>query len=93
MLLQTATFKKYWERGPALLGGKLVYNTGRHLEKYKDLYKEKSGCMAHPDVLICSVGTRVGGQALLGSFPAFSLRGGLPLTAISPTRCGPRTIV
>eukprot|EP00884_Botryococcus_braunii_P011517 jgi/Botrbrau1/20366/Bobra.0006s0031.1 len=55
----TKAFKTYWERGPALLGGKLVYNTGRHLGKYEALYGEKWACMARPDVLICSVGTEV----------------------------------
>lgn len=58
-VLQSMAFRNYWERGPALLGGKLVYNTGRHLGKYEALFREKWACMARPDALICSVGTEV----------------------------------
>ena len=36
-----------------------VYNTGRALDKWLSLWKEKSWCLAAPDFLITSVGTKV----------------------------------
>ena len=53
------TFKDFWERDARLRGSSLVYNTGRALDKWLSLWKEKSWCLAAPDHLITSVGTKV----------------------------------
>jgi hypothetical protein len=60
----TAAFRTWWEAGGALVGGSLVYNTGRSLASFLELLKGKAGVMAVPDALILAVGAR-GGQ---GSF-------------------------
>lgn len=52
-------FKEFWERDARLRGSTLVYNTGRALDKWLSLWKEKSWCLAAPDFLITSVGTKV----------------------------------
>lgn len=52
-------FKDFWERDARLRGSCLVYNTGRALDKWLSLWKEKSWCLAAPDILIASVGTKV----------------------------------
>lgn len=52
-------FKAFWERDARLRGSVLVYNTGRALDKWLSLWKEKSWCLAAPDILISSVGTKV----------------------------------
>lgn len=52
-------FKDFWERDARLRGSCLVYNTGRALDKWLSLWKEKSWCLAAPDHLITSVGTKV----------------------------------
>lgn len=52
-------FKDFWERDARLRGSILVYNTGRALDKWLSLWKEKSWCLAAPDHLITSVGTKV----------------------------------
>lgn len=41
-------------------GSLLVYNTGRSLESFEALQREKGHCLAQPDVLISAVGTRCG---------------------------------
>lgn len=52
-------FKGFWERDARLRGSCLVYNTGRALDKWLSLWREKSWCLAAPDHLITSVGTKV----------------------------------
>ena len=52
-------FKDFWERDARLRGACLVYNTGRALDKWLSLWREKSWCLAAPDHLITSVGTKV----------------------------------
>ena len=52
-------FKDFWERDARLRGCSLVYNTGRALDKWLSLWREKSWCLAAPDYLITSVGTKV----------------------------------
>ena len=51
----TAAFKQFWETEAVTRGSLLVYNTGRALNKFKELCGEKAGCLAMPDVLISSV--------------------------------------
>ncbi|WIA20655.1 hypothetical protein OEZ85_005031 [Tetradesmus obliquus] len=55
----TAAFKEWWENEGLLRGGLLVYNTGRALDSFKQLLADKAHCLAHPDVLISAVGTKV----------------------------------
>ncbi|KAF6259195.1 sucrose-6F-phosphate phosphohydrolase-domain-containing protein [Scenedesmus sp. NREL 46B-D3] len=55
----TAAFKAWWENEGLLRGGTLVYNTGRALDSFKQLLRDKAHCLAHPDVLISAVGTKV----------------------------------
>lgn len=55
----TAAFKTYWEDVAVLRGGVLVYNTGRSLDSFLSLMREKSSCLAHPDILISAVGTKI----------------------------------
>jgi len=52
-------FKDFWERDARLRGSCLVYNTGRALDKWLSLWREKSWCLAAPDHLITAVGTKV----------------------------------
>ena len=52
-------FKDFWERDARLRGSSLVYNTGRALDKWLSLWREKQWCLAAPDYLITSVGTKV----------------------------------
>eukprot|EP00878_Enallax_costatus_P014266 GHUV01014922.1.p1 GENE.GHUV01014922.1~~GHUV01014922.1.p1 ORF type:complete len:413 (+),score=120.28 GHUV01014922.1:330-1568(+) len=55
----TAAFRDWWENEALLRGGLLVYNTGRALDSFKKLLQDKSHCLAHPDVLISAVGTKI----------------------------------
>lgn len=55
----TAEFTQYWENDAALVGSKLVYNTGRSLGSFLSLLQAKAHCIAVPDVLITAVGTKV----------------------------------
>ena len=52
-------FKQVWERNFRLRGSCLVYNTDRALDKWLSLWKERAPCLASPDVLIASAGTKV----------------------------------
>ena len=55
----SAAFQEFWESNALLRGSALVYNTGRSLEKFLALQREKAHCLAPPDVLISSVGTKI----------------------------------
>ena len=55
----TAEFKAWWEAAGAPRGGLLVYNTGRSLDSFEQLLRDKAGCLARPDVLIGAVGTKI----------------------------------
>lgn len=55
----TAAFKTWWENEGVLRGGLLVYNTGRALGSFQQLLQDKGHCLAHPDVLLSAVGTKV----------------------------------
>lgn len=55
----TAAFKRYWQREALPRGSRLVYNTGRALDKCQQLFDEKSDVLPIPDFLITSVGTKV----------------------------------
>ncbi|KAF8062739.1 SPP1 [Scenedesmus sp. PABB004] len=55
----TAEFKEWWEGEALLRGGVLVYNTGRALASFEALLADKSAVLAHPDVLISAVGTKI----------------------------------
>lgn len=55
----TATFRDYWETEALTRGSLLVYNTGRAVDKFQELCQEKQHCLAMPDVLMSSVGTKV----------------------------------
>lgn len=55
----TATFRDYWETQALTRGSLLVYNTGRAVDKFQELCQEKQHCLAMPDVLMSSVGTKV----------------------------------
>jgi hypothetical protein len=48
-----------WEEDGVVRGGVLVYNTGRSLESFEQLMAEKSAVLAHPDMLISAVGTKI----------------------------------
>jgi hypothetical protein len=52
--------RSFWEDAAIPRGGVLVYNTGRSLESFLELQTQKGHCLAHPDVLISAVGTKVG---------------------------------
>ncbi len=52
-------FTNYWNDTAALAGSVLVYNTGRSLGSFKQLYKQKNNKLCLPDVLITAVGTKV----------------------------------
>lgn len=55
----TGAFKRWWEAEAVVRGGVLAYNTGRSLESFKQLLDGKRHCLAHPDVLISAVGTKI----------------------------------
>ena len=55
----TAHFRDYWEQQALSRGSLLVYNTGRAIDKFEELCREKQHCLAMPDVLMSSVGTKV----------------------------------
>ena len=55
----TAEFRDYWESEALTRGSLLVYNTGRAVDKFQELCQEKQHCLAMPDVLMSSVGTKV----------------------------------
>lgn len=55
----TAAFKRYWQREAVPRGSRLVYNTGRALDKCQELFKEMNDVLPMPDYLITSVGTKV----------------------------------
>ena len=55
----TVAFTTYWERGPALAGSRLVYNTGRSIGQFEGLLEYKKGALAVPDAVITAVGTKV----------------------------------
>ena len=55
----TAEFTEWWRCVGVPAGGRLVYNTGRALDLFEKLLEEKSHCLAEPDMLISSVGTKI----------------------------------
>lgn len=55
----TADFRDYWESEALTRGSLLVYNTGRAVDKFQELCQQKQHCLAMPDVLMSSVGTKV----------------------------------
>lgn len=55
----TAAFKDWWHSQGAPAQGRLVYNTGRSVELFQELLKEKAHCLPECDVLISSVGTKI----------------------------------
>uniref|UniRef100_A0A7S3RAP8 Sucrose phosphatase-like domain-containing protein n=1 Tax=Dunaliella tertiolecta TaxID=3047 RepID=A0A7S3RAP8_DUNTE len=57
----TAAFRNWWEEEAVTRGSGsvLVYNTGRSLDSFLGLMKEKGHFLAHPDALISAVGTKV----------------------------------
>ncbi|GAX82355.1 hypothetical protein CEUSTIGMA_g9784.t1 [Chlamydomonas eustigma] len=69
----TAAFREFWVSTGAVRGGVLVYNTGRSLQSFEQLLKDKAHCMAAPDALISAVGTKVYQRQLL---PGSSTKGG-----------------
>jgi len=54
-----ASFCDYWENSAALVGSRLVYNTGRSIGQFVGLLREKGGNLALPDVIITAVGTKI----------------------------------
>lgn len=48
-----------WRSECVPAGGRLVYNTGRSLISFLKLFHAQEGRLPIPDVLICSVGTRI----------------------------------
>ena len=80
-------------------GSRLVYNTGRSLEKCLLLFEEKCDVLPPPDLLICSVGTKVRCHLLARRWalePGLSRRAaqrtvaelGSQLAAAAGTMCG-----
>jgi len=55
----TARFRDFWVEEAVTRGSLLVYNTGRSLDSFGALQREKAHCLAQPDVLISAVGTRI----------------------------------
>lgn len=56
----TRAFATFWAHMAAPAGSKLVYSTGRSLASFLELAKDKGAeTLLKPDVLICSVGTKV----------------------------------
>ncbi|KAL6764257.1 sucrose-6F-phosphate phosphohydrolase-domain-containing protein [Haematococcus lacustris] len=55
----TAAFRQWWEEQALPRGCVLVYNTGRSLDSFKALLRDKAHCLAPPDALISAVGTKV----------------------------------
>jgi hypothetical protein len=55
----TAAFTRWWHDEGVPAGGRLLYNTGRALDLFEKLLREKGHCMAEPDLLISSIGTRL----------------------------------
>jgi sucrose-6F-phosphate phosphohydrolase len=55
----TLRFTQWWRSHGVPAGGRLVYNTGRALDLFLSLLDEKAHCIAEPDLLISSVGTKI----------------------------------
>lgn len=55
----TAEFGDYWENTAALVGSKLVYNTGRSIGQFQGLLQQKKGALPLPDAIITAVGTKI----------------------------------
>lgn len=55
----TAKFTEWWRSVGVPAGGRLIYNTGRALDLFEKLIEEKKDCLAEPDLLISSVGTKI----------------------------------
>jgi sucrose-6F-phosphate phosphohydrolase len=55
----TLKFTQWWRSHGVPAGGRLVYNTGRVLDLFLELLEEKAHCIAEPDLLISSVGTKI----------------------------------
>lgn len=57
---ETARLKRWWERAQVPRGGVLCFSSGRSLASIRRLLDEdKRGVLAHPDVVVGAVGTRV----------------------------------
>jgi hypothetical protein len=54
-----SAFAAWWQTHGVPAGGRMVYNTGRALDSFERLLKEQQGRLLVPDVLICSVGTKI----------------------------------
>eukprot|EP00899_Mesostigma_viride_P029311 jgi/Mesvir1/9565/Mv12745-RA.1 len=55
----TQAFNRYWETRQLPAGSKLAYSSGRSIENFLNLLKEKVGILAAPDVFIGAVGTQI----------------------------------
>ena len=62
----TLEFRTFWEEEENSINNedeksksKLVYSTGRSLESFRALLREKGNVMVKPEMLICAVGTKV----------------------------------
>jgi sucrose-6-phosphatase len=52
-------FAHYWHTLASPTGSRLVYSTGRSLDSFLGLARDKGTLMVRPHVLICAVGTKV----------------------------------
>ncbi|GMH38515.1 hypothetical protein BSKO_06399 [Bryopsis sp. KO-2023] len=55
----TKAFKNFWQKQAVVRGSVLVYSTGRSLQSFQELLREKRHCLNVPDVLVSSVGTKI----------------------------------
>ncbi|MEW5297584.1 MAG: hypothetical protein WDW38_006754 [Sanguina aurantia] len=55
----TAAFSAFWQMHQHPLDCRLAYNTGRSLEQFHRIWREKGHLMPVPDHLVCGVGTRI----------------------------------
>lgn len=67
----TFTFTQWWQQTGVPAGGRLVYNTGRALDLFLELYEEKKHFMPEPDALISSVGTKIYTKSKEGKWNEF----------------------
>lgn len=55
----TKAFRNFWQKQAVVRGSVLVYSTGRSLQSFQALLREKNHCLNVPDVLVSSVGTKI----------------------------------
>ena len=63
----TLDFREYWLSEQRVRKSLLVFSTGRTLEQYLELKREKGETLCEPDYLICAVGTRVYEKGMEGN--------------------------